>query len=252
MNEAEASAQVIPELLRLRPDAVLVGGQALAVWANALNIRPEPPLDVFVTSDIDFLGSRRVARELAEKLHAELMVPSAEDHVQVNSAMLILRDARTGTVLVDFLNEVVGIEAAIVKRRALEVEAFGVPFLVMHPVDCLTSRISNLQLLPSKQNELGLAQARLAIQIVNKFITRVAAEGNERHALDLSEHVGRLARGRAAAEVSSRYGIDVLDAIPVAALPKAFVEKQWPHLVKRAARRAAPYKKRRGAPSERQ
>lgn len=246
-NSAQASADVIPQLLKLRPDAVLVGGQALAVWANALGILPAPPLDVFVTSDIDFLGSAGVARELARKLHAELMVPSADDPVQVNSAILVLRDPKAGTVLVDFLNDVVGVEAAKIRKRALEVEALGSTFLVMHPVDCLTSRITNLQLLPSKRNEFGVAQARLSIQIVNKYIERVVAEGNRRHALDLSEHVGRLARSNAAGEVNAAYDIDVLDAIPVDALPKQFVEKQWPQLRKRAERKAAGYKRSRRA-----
>src|SRR6266513_3609031 len=93
-TEAEASAEQIPRLLQLRPNAVLVGRQALAVWANALNIVPTGPLDPYVTSDVDFLGSRSVAKELAEKLHVDLLVPSADDHVQVNSAILVLKDKR--------------------------------------------------------------------------------------------------------------------------------------------------------------
>jgi hypothetical protein len=248
-NEAEASAAKLPELLRLRPDAILVGGQALAVWAMALGVTPAPPLDAFVTSDVDFLGSKAVASELAERLHAELMVPPAEDPVQVNSAMLVLRDASLGTVLVDFLNEIVGVDSANVRKRAQEMEAFGTTFRVMHPVDCLASRIANLQSLPHKRNEFGIAQARLAIDIVRKFIEKVARGGNPRHALDLSEFVGRLARSRAAAQVSGEFGIDVLLAIPVEALPRAFVEKQWPHLVTRASRRGKPYAKRSKPPS---
>ncbi|HUF80580.1 MAG TPA: hypothetical protein VMN03_05535 [Burkholderiales bacterium] len=215
----------------------------------ALGVTPAPPLDVFVTSDVDFLGSKAVAKELAERLHAELMLPSADDPVQVNSAMLVLRDARAGTVLVDFLNEVMGVESSKVKQRAQEVEAFGTTFLVMHPVDCLASRIANLQSLPQKRNEFGIAQARLSIEIVRRFIEKVARDGNVRHALDLSEFVGRLARGRAAAQVSGEFAIDVLAAIPVNALPRAFVEKQWPHLVSRAARKAKPYAKRGKPPS---
>ena len=246
-NEAEASAARLPDLLRLRPDAILVGGQALAVWAMALGITPKPPLDVFVTSDVDFLGTKAVARELADKLHAELTVPPSDDPVQVNSAILVLRDPEAGTVLVDFLNSVIGVESSKIKARAQDVEAFGAKFLVMHPVDCLASRIANLQSLPAKQNEFGVAQAQLAIGIVRRFIDKVAREQSERHALKLCEYVGRLARSRAAAEVGSKFGVDVLKAIPVDSLPRAFVEKQWPHLVRRADRRTKPYRKKRQA-----
>jgi len=248
-TEAEASAEQIPRLLQLRPNAVLVGGQALAVWANALNIVPTGPLDPYVTSDVDFLGSRSVAKELAEKLHVDLLVPSADDHVQVNSAILVLKDKRGSPVLVDFLNEIAGLEAANVRKRALEVEAFGTVFQVMHPVDCLESRICNLHLLPSKQNEIGLAQARLSIKIVHAFIRKVAASGEERHALKLTEHVGRLARSRPAAQVSGRYDINILDAIPVDILPAEFRDKQWPRLVARAEKKAKPYHNKTFAPS---
>lgn len=239
-SEAEASAEQLPRLLRLRPDAVLVGGQSLAVWAAALGVRPRPPLDPYVTSDIDFLGSRRVAKELAEKLDAALLVPPADDHVQVNSAVLLLRDPRGGRVLVDFLSGVVGLEATKIRKRALEVEAFDTVFRVMHPVDCLESRVANLYALPSKRNESGVAQARLAVEIVREFIAKVAASGNERHTLKLVEHVGRLARGKGAAQVGARYGIDVMEAIPVEKLPQAFREKQWPRIVARAPKKAKP------------
>jgi hypothetical protein len=240
-SEAPASGGQIPRLLALRPDAVLVGGQSLAAWAAALGIRPGPPLDPYVTSDIDFLGSRRVARELADKLDAELLVPPAEDPVQVNAAVLLLRDPLGGRILVDFLNAVVGLDASKIRKRALEVEAFGTVFRVMHPIDCLESRVANLHLLPSKRNEIGVAQARLAVEIVHAFVARVALSGNVHHALKLAEHVGRLARGKVAAQVGAQYGFDILEAVPVANLPRVFREKQWPRIVARARKKARPY-----------
>lgn len=242
-SEAQASAAQIPELLKLRPDAVLVGGQALAVWASALRIKPDPPLDPYVTSDIDFLATQVVARQVAKKLDAKVLIPSPDGHVQVNSAVLVMGDNRTGHVLVDFLNQIAGLDTDKVKRRALEIEAFGTVFQVMHPVDCLASRISNLQLLPQKRNEIGLAQTKLAIKIVRTFIEKVMQDGNERHALDLADFVGRLARSRGAAQVSAEHGINILDAIPLDVMPAAFREKQWPRVVSRVERRTKPYRK---------
>lgn len=237
MNDAQASAERIPELLKLRPEAVLVGGQALAAWAAALDIKPAGPLDPYVTSDIDFLGTRAAAQEIARKLDTKLLVPSPDDHVQVNSGVLVLGDPQTGSVVVDFLNQVAGLDAEKVKTRALEVEAFGTVFRVMHPVDCLASRISNLRLLPQKRNETGVAQARLAIEIVRGYIRKVLTEGNERHALDLAEFVGRLARSGETAQVSADHGINILEAIPVELMPVLYREKQWPRVVERAEKR---------------
>jgi hypothetical protein len=241
-TDAQASADRIPELLRLRPDAVLVGAQALVVWANVLGVRTRPPLEPYVTSDIDFLGSREVARELARKLGAQLLVPPKDDHVQVNAAVLLLRGKDGGRVLVDFLSVVSGLDVAKIRARALEVEAFDTVFKVMHPVDCLASRIGNLHLIPAKRNETGAAQARLAVEIVHEYIAKVAGAGEARHALDLVEHVGKLARTAVAAQVGEQFHVRILDAIPLTALPRAFQEKQWPRLVARAERKAKPYR----------
>lgn len=244
-SDAQASADRIPELLRLRPDAVLVGGQSLVVWANVLGIRPKPPLEPYVTSDIDFLGSREVAKAMAGKLGARLLVPPKDDHVQVNAAMLLLRGTDGGQVIVDFLNAVSGLDAAMIGKRALEVEAFGTVFRVMHPVDCLASRVSNLHLLPAKRNAIGVAQAKLSVEIVHAFIAKVVAAGDVRHALDLAEHVGKLARSSAAAQVRAKFDVNALDAIPVTMLPRAFREKQWPRLVARAEKKTRPYRSAR-------
>ncbi len=240
--DARASADQIPQLLRLRPDAVLVGGQSLVVWANVLGVRPKPPLEPYVTSDIDFLGSRQVAAAMAGKLGAQLLVPPKDDHVQVNAAVLLLHGKDGGRVIVDFLSVVSGLDAAKIRKRALEVEAFGTVFRVMHPVDCLESRISNLHLLPAKRNEIGVAQARLSIDIVHAFIAKIVSSEGVRHALDLAEHVGKLARSTAAGQVRGKFDINVLDAIPVRMLPRAFQEKQWPLLVARAEKKARPYR----------
>lgn len=240
--DARASADQIPQLLRLRPDAVLVGGQSLVVWANVLGVRPKPPLEPYVTSDIDFLGSRQVAADMAGKLGVQLLVPPKDDHVQVNVAVLLLQGKDGGRVIVDFLSVVSGLDAAKIRKRALAVEAFGTVFKVMHPVDCLESRISNLHLLPAKRNEIGVAQARLSVDIVHAFIARVVSSEGVRDALDLAEHVGKLARSTAAGQVRGKFDINVLDAIPVRMFPQAFQEKQWPRIVARAEKRARPYR----------
>ena len=128
-------------------------------------------------------------------------------------------------------------------QRAQEVEAFGTTFNVMHPLDCLRSRIANLELLPGKRNASGLAQARLAIEIVKRFIDERLREGNERYALNLANAVADLAHSRQAVQVGAQFDICIVDAIPADAMPAAYKEKQWPRVVERVERKLKAAKK---------
>ena len=224
------------KLLKLSGDAVLVGGQSLAVWAEHFGIEPRPPLVPFISNDVDFLAGKRVAVEIARQLGGKLFLPKPDDHVQVNTAVVTF-GSEEQYERVDFLASVAGIDSKKLRQRAVEVEAWDVKFRVMHPVDCLESRIQNLELLPEKRNDVGIAQANLAIEIVRALIERVAKSGDQRHGLGLAEHVGYLSRSRAAANAAAKYGISVLDAIPVDLMPEDFKKKRWPQLEKYAEKK---------------
>jgi hypothetical protein len=223
-------------LLGLSADAVLVGGQSLAVWAEHFGVEPGPPLVPFISHDVDFFAGKPVAKEIARRLGGKLFFPAPDDHVQINSAVVTFG---TGEKYerVDFLAAVAGMDGSKIRQRAVEVEAWGANFRVMHPVDCLESRLQNLELLPHKRNDVGIAQAKLAMQIVRALIERTLAAGNARDALALAEHVGYLSRSRAAGNAAAFYGVSVLDAIPLDSMPAEFKKKRWPQLRKYAARK---------------
>jgi len=220
-------------------DAILVGGQSLAVWAHFFGIEPKGVLAPFVTADADFLGDRAVARAIAEKLGGRLFVPTADDHVAVSAAVVTFPTKDGGYVRADFLASVAGMDTQKIRDRATPVEAWGSGILVMHPVDCLQSRLANLRLLPEKRNAVGVAQAKLAIRILRATIERYLKEGHGRFALELAERVGDLARTKEVASVQKEYGIDPLKAIPLQAMPGEFKEKQWPRIQARTQRRLA-------------
>ncbi len=223
-------------LLRLSGNAVLVGGQSLAVWAHHFGIEPQYPLVPVVSYDVDFFAGAQVAKEMAARLGGKLFLPEPDDHVKVNSAVVTF-GSEEKYERVDFLANVAGMDGKKIRARAIEVEAWGAKFRVMHPVDCLESRLQNLELLPNKRTDVGVAQAKLAIGIVRRLIEDVLEKGEERHALKLAEHVGFLSRSRAAANAYGSYEIDVLEAIPTDVMPQEFNEKRWPQLQKYASER---------------
>jgi hypothetical protein len=68
-------------------EALLVGGQALAVSAELFVVEPTGELADKVTLDVDFVGSRTVANALSVALRWRLYVPSVEDSTPQTSRL---------------------------------------------------------------------------------------------------------------------------------------------------------------------
>ncbi len=49
---------------------------------------------------------------------------------------------------------------------------------VLHPILCVKSRIESLHKLKNKRNGNGITQARMAIEVVGKFLNEVLHEDN--------------------------------------------------------------------------
>lgn len=235
-NERPVGHDRFQSLLRLSGDAVLVGGQSLVVWAHHFGIEPRYPLIPFISNDVDFLAGRHLAEEIAGQLGGKLFVPKIDDHVIVNTAVVTF-GVDEDYERVDFLANVAGMDSRKIRERAIAVKAWNIEIHVMHPVDCLESRIHNLDLLPEKRNDVGIAQANLAIEIVRALIEEVLQRGEERHALKLAEHIGYLSRSREAANAFVSYGIEVLHAVPIDLMPAGFQAKRWPQLQKYAKKK---------------
>jgi hypothetical protein len=132
-------------------EAPLVGGQALAVWAHFFVVEPTAELADKVTLDVDFVGSREVAKALSAALRWRLYLPFVEDSTpQTAKVSITLPDG--GIKQIDFLNSVAGLDTASIEARAVDLMlANGAHIRVLHPLDLLESRLCNLDLLPSKK-----------------------------------------------------------------------------------------------------
>lgn len=233
-------------------DALLVGGQALAVWAHRYQVSTQTHAAA-TTSDVDFLGSAQTARELAEALKAKgwrFWQPSLDDATS-QTAKLSKTIEGQGVKQIDFLSQLIGLDSDGVRRRAVHVRlADGTQLKVLHPLDVLESRLCNLASLSTKRNRQGVAQAQLAIEVVGRYLASLVDEGRTRQLLNAIERVARIAQSKRLDLVFHDYNLDPLAAVPVDRVPsEAFRARRWPRFREQvAAQRKAYSKRRRRAP----
>jgi hypothetical protein len=249
VTEAPLTPDDVRKILSVcSPRGLLVGGQALAFWADHLEVQRPADLVSGVTADADFIGDSALARDLGKRLGWRTWIPSLDDSTPQTGK--VTHRTESGEIKqVDFLSGVVGLNTKDLARRAVELEVPDIGRLrVIHPIDVLDSRIQNLHLLPEKRTAAGIAQGRLAVGVARAFIRREVVARDERAALKLLERVAEIAADMAGVRVFLLYGIDPLEAVPLedfrttAALHKV----RWPQIVaevtqkRRSSQKLAP------------
>jgi hypothetical protein len=235
--EVPLSDQDVETILKVcGTDALLVGEQALAIWAEYLQVERTGELSAKVTTDADFIGTREVAKRLSLALRWRLYLPSFED-VTSHTAKVSTTLTNGGVKQVDFLNGIIGLDTAKVESRAAVLEtAGGTGVRILSPLDLLESRLRNLDILPSKRNMIGVAQAELAIRVVGKFIeSLIQDQVHLRVLLDAVKRMAQIAFDARLAQVCFQYDLDPLSAIPASKIPSVgFRERRWPQILARA------------------
>jgi hypothetical protein len=237
-TERDIEAPLTPEDVRkilsiCSPRGLLVGGQALAFWADHLQVERPANLVSGVTADADFIGNSALAKDLARHLGWQIWIPALDDSTPQTGK--VTHRTKSGKVKqVDFLSGVVGLTTKDLARRAIEMEVPNIGHLrVLHPIDVLDSRIQNLHLLPEKRTDAGIAQARLAVDVVRAFIRQEVATRDERAGLKLLERVADIAGDMAAVRVFLLYGVDPLNGVPLDDFrtTSALQKVRWPQIV---------------------
>lgn len=232
-HEVPISPALLEKVLSgVTPNAVLVGGQALAVWVSHYGVDLNSgPLVGAISDDADFLGSRDDVTAIARSVSGTPVYPPQRE-ITALVGQVKIRVAPTEFVNVDVIHKVVGIAAETVRKRASEAIFGATHFFVMHPLDVLLSRVENLAQLATKQNAEGVEQTRLAILVAHEYIAEIAKESdNSRHALKAVEHVVDIAKSSAGKKASQDFGISFFPAIPKHAIKnKSFHAVRWPRL----------------------
>jgi hypothetical protein len=233
-TEAPLTPREVQQILSICcPRGLLVGGQALAFWADHLRVQRPANLVSGVTADADFIGDSLLARDLGKRLGWSTWIPSIDEATSQTGK--VTHRLRGGAVKqVDFLSGVAGLTTKDLARRAVEVDVPDVGHLrVIHPIDVLDSRIQNLHLLPEKRTDAGIAQARLAVDVARAFMRQQIGHRGERSGLKLLERVASIAAEIAAVRVFLLYGIDPLEAVPLEGFrtTSALHKVRWPQIV---------------------
>ncbi|HEY2634495.1 MAG TPA: hypothetical protein VGI51_07220 [Steroidobacteraceae bacterium] len=233
---ALAREEVDEILVRCGVEALLVGGQALAIWAEYFRVEPVRELSEKVTLDVDFIGTRQVAEKLRVALGWNIYFPSIEDATS-QTAKVATTLPGGGVKQVDFLNAIVGLDTAKVQSRAAELELrSGIRIRILHPLDVLESRLRNLDILPAKRNSVGIAQAALAIAVAGQFFNLLLESGEPmRIQLDAVKRITQIAFDLRLSRVAFDFGLNPLASVPWLRINSpAFQSKRWPQILARA------------------
>jgi hypothetical protein len=245
-TEAPLTPEDVQKILSIcSPRGLLVGGQALAFWADHLQVERPVNLVSGVTAGADFIGDSLLAKSLGKRLGWQTWIPALDDSTP-QTGKVTYRTKNGGVKQVDFLSGVVGLTTKDLARRAIELEVPEIGQLrVIHPIDVLDSRIQNLHLLPGKRTAAGIAQARLAVDVAREFIRREVATRGERVGLKLLERVADIAGDMAAVRVFLLYGIDPLKAVPLEDFrtTSALHKVRWPQIVAEVTRQRESLRK---------
>jgi hypothetical protein len=217
-------------------EMVLIGGQALALWAAIYQVLP--PVSA-ITKDVDFIGSQADVKRIAAGIAGKASFPH-ERSLTLLMGQVSKSLPGDNYVNIDVLFKVYGdVSTDAIKARAVTVGIDGVSIKLMHPLDVLQGRLENLYGIPEKQDEHGLAQLILAIEVVQKFLLAEAIRTE--HAVParsvVLKHVSRIetmALSDAGRKVAQRFGVHVADAIEPAPLLRLheFGSRKLPQLIR--------------------
>jgi hypothetical protein len=231
-HEVALTPKEVEAILGQAGDTLLVGGQALAFWANYYSVEPVGELSTKITSDADFLGTAADARRLGDATGWKVWLATMDDAGSGQTAKVTKLLPGGGVKQVDYLSGIVGLESDRIQARAVQATLpSGATIRILHPLDVLESRLRNLQLLADKRNPVGVAQAHLATGVVERFISALIDDGEERTALDAVERVFRITLDKELVAVAVDYTLDPLAAIPSKRFGnRAFHARRWPQV----------------------
>ena len=219
--EIALSSEEVAEILTHCGDtALLVGGQALAFWAARYAVKAVGVLATAVTSDVDFIGTAKVAANLGRSLGWQIWVPARGDPT-AQVAKLTKTIPGVGIKQIDFLNSILGLQTNRVEQRAAKVTfPNGARIRVLHPLDMLESRLRNILIQNSQQAAVRVAQASLAISVTGSYLRSIIEDGTDKRVIyDVLERIAKIVLNRRLAEVCVQHDLYPLLAVPTPIIP---------------------------------
>ena len=192
---------------------------------------------------------------MANDLSGKVYVPTLDDHTP-NSAVVWIENYNGRDIEIDYPATLQGMDEKKVRERAItlvtpQTDGSEVALKVMHPADLYHSRLSNLHSLPSKRNAQGVAQAELAGKVLHSYLLDTLndkSQAAQREALNIAEHIGRLATQPEGMYAYQHHGIDPIHMLPVSSYPDKFQTIRFPQLKAYVEARREPVPKPSAGP----
>jgi hypothetical protein len=212
----------------LRKGTVLVGGQALALWASHYENKKEfDEKSLVLSHDIDFLGNYSDLDKLASTWNATSVHKNTAFDPSTNMGTFLFNDPEGQSRIVDVLSVVHGIGNKDMEKFTdkiiLSVDGKQTSINLLSPPLCLLSRVKNLELYQKqgRQNKVDreqIVRIPLAKELTKKYISDYLNSDKKREALNIAKFLGEHL---------------LADAIPGEhpAWPKKFKEIQFPRLL---------------------
>lgn len=227
-------------------DGVVVGGQALNLWAQALLGPTEfDVMGPFTSKDIDFWGCREAARILAEMLSGRLLIPNdIFDSTPSSAAVEVVFNGETHHI--DFLRVVCGLNTSGFLARAQELDVDGVRVALLHPLDVLKSRIAGMTVL--RRSDVGaIRQLRASPVIVARYIEQKLEAGDIKEAQDLIRELLYEGTKRECDSLYHDHSFDVIPLISGLASRSEWDPRFAEHQIKKPAQKSIEARTRRRA-----
>ncbi|MBE9010962.1 hypothetical protein IQ250_12160 [Pseudanabaenaceae cyanobacterium LEGE 13415] len=247
----DALKTVLQQLQQAEIDLVIVGGQAINLWAmQYYQPRPEwDELQPFASVDLDLFGGRLEAIQCSEVLSGRLTL--AKNFDPSPNASVVIINWQDRPFRIDILSSVYGLNDTEIVSTALPFlgtdSLSGVQLRVLHPLLCLESKLKCLRGLDqtARQDE---KHVRLAILILRAFLTSQLASQSVRSLLNCIERIAENIWTDAGLNAWYQYGIEVEAAIPIDAIQRqqapqweAFMSIRWEQIQNRAAIKRSQY-----------
>jgi hypothetical protein len=222
-------------------DMVLIGGQAVAIWAREFNSELNLTAPA-LSKDIDFWGDRQTVIALAKKLDTKAHLPGRRDFTLLSGVVRVPIDGEL--VSIDVLHAVPGVDEINWDKAATTLNFNSQPVLVLDPISLIASKLHNLRHF-DQADRRDAEQLRLAIRVAHLFLGRMFVH-NLKTGLGYMKRLIEIATLPANQPTLKKNDINPLQAVPIesirslrndASVPdegrkrlENFLTKQWPRL----------------------
>ncbi len=199
-------------------DVVVVGGQAVNLWAyNYYSKCPElPDFLPFASEDLDFYGGRVEVLLCKDVLQGRAAI--AKDFDPTPNAGIVLIDLPDKTLRIDFLSTVYGLNDSEITDSAITFiggnELKDINIKVLHPLLCLEGKLKCLRGLPQSERQ-DLKHVKMSLICLQEFLKDCCQSMSSRSGLKLVERVLQNALREDGLSAWYRHGIANESAIPI-------------------------------------